>query len=653
MLRLAILLRAASAQDVFLKARRDESAATSACQGSVIGSRVAAGDCSDLYAEFEMWTVPTAVGEAGHITLASNPKLCLDFVCDQDPCFKSGSYGPNAVLAECSEASPTFLLQQGFLGMEDATVTVASQGVAPTKDYCLDLRGGHDVQAYPCVGSANQRWSIGKSSRIIVGGGSSQGWCVAGCSDIPAPVLAFCPRFHPIRDAGVYDPSGPLLDDNGIWHQWEDKGAWSHWTSRDLIHWNGTFDKSTNFGGDTGSVSPTPAGVFAFWPIMSGPNKGDIGSSKSLDDGVNTWEDRGPTIPWPSRINTGYRDPVRAFQYEKKWWVGVGCGNKEEGAQFCLFEAEDDSLANFTDRGSLYTTNITYGEVDGNIVWQPNNVSADMMECPDFFPLGDKWVLIGSLYKTNQWWVGTLSGNPPRFNPERVGILDYGNGYAAKTGSTMVQSGSTRRLVFGFTGWSEPTMAPNCGRSLIHARELGVRGNMLTIAPIPEMEILRKEGTFAGGRFSAHPSEEPPVLATGSQVELRIRCTGMASAKASGATGRVGVRTLATRTGDSYLEIGYDFSSDAMYADHSKCCKDPNSIVQRAPLHVGDMKDDTFDLAVFVDGGLVESFASDLVALTPLVAPDSSAAAEEDRRSMLVNDIPELSCTAESWQLEY
>ena len=68
-------------------------------------------------------------------------------------------------------------------------------------------------------------------------------------------------------------------------------------------------------------------------------------------------------------------------------------------------------------------------QVDSDIVWQPRNVSANMMECPDLFPLGDKWVLIGSLYKTNQWWVGTLAGNPPRFTPDQVGILDYGNGY--------------------------------------------------------------------------------------------------------------------------------------------------------------------------------------------------------------------------------
>ena len=60
---------------------------------------------------------------------------------------------------------------------------------------------------------------------------------------------------------------GPLLDATGLWHTWEDDGAWSHWTSKDLIHWSGSFrENTTHFGGDTGSVSPTPSGVYAFWP---------------------------------------------------------------------------------------------------------------------------------------------------------------------------------------------------------------------------------------------------------------------------------------------------------------------------------------------------------------------------------------------------
>ena len=130
----------------------------------------------------------------------------------------------------------------------------------------------------------------------------------------PPPPNPFCATFHPIHAPGVYDPSGPLLDNSGVWHTWEDDGSWSHWTSTDLIHWNGSFSDSTNFGGDTGSVSPTPSGVYAFWPIMGGPGAGAIGSAKATSVNLTSWDHRGPTIPMPARINTGYRDPVRAFE---------------------------------------------------------------------------------------------------------------------------------------------------------------------------------------------------------------------------------------------------------------------------------------------------------------------------------------------------
>ena len=343
------------------------------------------------------------------------------------------------------------------------------------------------------------------------------------------------------------------------------------------------------------------------------------------------------------------RDPVRAFEYNGKWYVGVGCGSKEEGAQFCLFEAGDDTLANFTDRGSLYTTNVTFGEVDKNIVWQPTNVSADMMECPDLFPLGDKHVLIASLYKTNQWWVGTLAGDPPRFTPERVGILDYGNGYAAKTGSEWVQNGTTRRLVFGFTGWAEPTMPAGCGRALIIPRELTVVGSELVTSPIPETVVLRSSARFHTTDVGAGAD-----VAKGSQVELRLNCSGLgfASTVAGQRSGKVGVRTLQSAGGEAFTEIGYDFDKEAFYADHSACCGKPNAVVQRAGLPVAQLGE-AFEITVFVDGGLIEAFAGGKV-ITPLVAPDPSNGAPEDRVSTVTNSAsPAVACALESWELKY
>ena len=61
--------------------------------------------------------------------------------------------------------------------------------------------------------------------------------------------------------------TGPVQDTAGKWHLWEDEGGWSNFTSLDLMHWNGTLKSTTHMNGLTGSVSPTPSGVYAFWLV--------------------------------------------------------------------------------------------------------------------------------------------------------------------------------------------------------------------------------------------------------------------------------------------------------------------------------------------------------------------------------------------------
>ena len=50
--------------------------------------------------------------------------------------------------------------------------------------------------------------------------------------------------------------------------------------------------------------------------------------------------------------------------------------------------------------------------------------------------------------------------------------------------------------------------------------------------------------------------------------------------------GKIAVRTLASKDGKYYTEIGYDLSNADMpfYVDHSHCCTAPNNITQRAIL---------------------------------------------------------------------
>lgn len=57
----------------------------------------------------------------------------------------------------------------------------------------------------------------------------------------------------------------------------------------------------------------------------------------------------------------------------------------------------------------------------------------DMWECPDFFPIGDKHVLIYSTQGKTFWHADTLDTAAMIFHPERDGILDNGSFYAPKT----------------------------------------------------------------------------------------------------------------------------------------------------------------------------------------------------------------------------
>jgi len=257
-------------------------------------------------------------------------------------------------------------------------------------------------------------------------------------------------------------------------------------------------------------------------------------------------------------------------------------------------------------------------------------------------------VLIGSLYKTNQWWVGTLAGDPPRFTPDKVGILDYGNGYAAKTGTTFVQGGDSRRLVFGFTGWSEPTMPHGCGRALIIPRELIVSGSELLIRPIPEAAVLRVPTSHRTAHVTASGSA---AIASGSQVEVRLLCALFAEAEPPKA-GKTGIRTLSTADGSQYTEIGYDWAKQLFYVDHAKCCSaTPSSILQTAPLAIGALGP-ALNLSVYVDGGLIEAFLGGKV-ITPLVAPDPAAGLPPQRTTSVVETSGGVSCHVESWQLAY
>lgn len=596
----------------------------------------------------EQWTtVPSSPSNAVPIVSSAEAEQCWQFTktsgtvtCD----------GLCVVLGDCSNAStPTFYI-------ENERIKVASPPAQA--GWCLDQNtAALYIQVYPnCIdGDTHQNWAVNSTSHHIQELWTGEKLCIGippaynpqTCPTPPPPPGAeFCYQYHSVHAANIYDPSGPFITPNGVWNVWEDMQGWGHYQSTDLLHWT-LVGNPTGFGGLTGSIAITPSGFYAFWP------EGDqSGVDKAVStDTVNftTWDIQGRVITKPSMAGNNFRDPLRAFQYANNWYVGVGCNDNGQSANLCLFQASDDTLSNFTFVGSMYSTNITYGQMNSDIVWVNTSVQAIMMECPDIYALGSKYMLIGSLYTTNQWWIGTVSGNPPQFTAENVGIMDYGNGYAAKTGTTFASGSNDRRVVFGFTGWNEPTADSVCGRALIIPRDITLAADALSprINPIPELNTLKNTSSITTVRS---PSSTGPLL-NGSQVYISMECTY----DAYPSTGKVYTRVLGSASGtftNDWTEIGYDFATNSLYVDHSNCCANANTIIQHAPLlNPGNALNGLVNITILVDGGLIESFLNGIVTITALINPDVNAGLPNDRTNIFTSTAANVQCTTNAWQL--
>ena len=361
------------------------------------------------------------------------------------------------------------------------------------------------------------------------------------------------------------------------------------------------------------------------------------------------------------------------------FYVGVGSGyggeNNSTGlpgsGTGCLawFRASSSNLSAFEYVGCLMTNNHTTGHIDpATVAWQDDDRVAAFVECPDVFPLGDKHVLIASLYNwkaggyyTNEYWVGSIVNNT-RFVTDQRGLLDYGQYYAARTGSEN-QSPTERRVLFSATGWHNPP-GTNC-KTQVHLIPRDIRLDdqaRLTFNPIPEIATLRTgvsrvlpPETFKRG---ARGGVATATGVMGTLVEINLTCVGI---PANGPHGRVGVEILATTNGSSSTFVGYDYDTKRLVVDHTHSSSSDNSnsinsnnayqmgkaasppIVQTAPLAGGVESDGgAIEVYVLVDGALVESFLNRRAVISSWVSEvmsDTSPSAYN--RTVLVAPVPE------------
>ena len=244
------------------------------------------------------------------------------------------------------------------------------------------------------------------------------------------------PQFHYTPYQGwINDPAG-LIEWNGhhqLFSQFNPVAPlwgpmhWSHADSSDAVHWrelpvalyppypdnpldtSGRYTGSAVLDKDTGALQVifTDATDTALHPNLLA----EVVSTAKSSDGINFPLYSGNPIiaAPPSDSPSGFRDPkVFLDTTDNIWKMVVGSGDTTSG-KVQLYKSTDPNLLTWEYVGVLF-------EGDGS--------TGTMWECPNFFPLGGKWVLFYGGDGLGWYEVGTFNGT--KFTSEKLGLLDAG-----------------------------------------------------------------------------------------------------------------------------------------------------------------------------------------------------------------------------------
>jgi beta-fructofuranosidase len=307
------------------------------------------------------------------------------------------------------------------------------------------------------------------------------------------------PIFHVMSPAQwMNDPNGPIYY-QGVYHLFyqltpfsDESGIkyWGHVRSHDLVKWE-QLPIAIAPSGDQGEDS-----IWSGCCTLNGLGQPmifytSIGRGKSAFDQAAQWAAIGdddlihwrkspanPVLSDARNVQKIYdwRDPFIFHDGKKTFLVTGGHMARDRQAAVNIYEAENPELTQWKHRG---------------VMFQHPDAGAPTVECPNFFKLGDQWVLFVSPYGNVQYFVGDFDAATCRFTARTRALLDYGSSFYAP--NTM-QVPDGRRLVWGWLngfpsgrGWNGCLSLP---RQLSFSRDGQLRQN-----PAPQLTKLRGKMT--------------------------------------------------------------------------------------------------------------------------------------------------------------
>lgn len=416
------------------------------------------------------------------------------------------------------------------------------------------------------------------------------------------------PQYHLLPAANwMNDPNGPIFwrGQYHMFYQYNPHAAvaaemhWGHAVSPDMVHWRHL----------PVALAPTPGGPDAAgcWTGTAVPDGDRVAvlyagvasapeNEATIRDGAHSLRESqclafssgdlthwtkvpNPVIaaPPPGLDVTGFRDPV-PWRQGDTWYCAVGSGIRGQGGAVLLYRSSDLYHWNY-----LHT--LHHGDPTASSVADPV-ASGDMWECPDFFPLGDKYVLLYSTERKVYWEVGTFDKRDLRFHTETRGLLDHGSYYAMK--SMVDEKG--RRILWG---WVQETRNP------AECKAAGWAGAMA----LPRVLSLGPDNTL---RMDVPP--EFASLRTGTQKSIKDRageiiCKFKVGHSACGLELRSGTTSL--------FDIHYEGG--------------PSATIGGKAVPLSPDRDGLASVRLFVDGSIIETFVNNQEAVTTRCYTPSSA----------------------------
>ncbi|MGC8930942.1 MAG: glycoside hydrolase family 32 protein [Dictyoglomus sp.] len=321
--------------------------------------------------------------------------------------------------------------------------------------------------------------------------------------------------YHLMGEYGwINDPNG-FIYFNGIYHCFYQHNPfnscwgptyWGHAISEDLVKWqylpialapDSEYDKDGCF---SGSAIERDGKIYILYTGHVKKSDEEYMQTQCLawsTDTINFIKYEGNPVIGLDKIPGGaskkdFRDP-KVFKRGDKYYVLVASKDLNGKGQILFYESHNLIDWNFV-----------------NILFKSDIDREHILECPDFFSIDNKDVLIFSIqYIENnkvvrsetRYCTGLIDWNKGVFNLEYCDLIDYGTHFYAP--QTTLGKNGCRVMIAWMDVWERefPThkLGHNWAGALILPREIYLKGNKLFFRPIKEIEKYRKnEQIFEG-----------------------------------------------------------------------------------------------------------------------------------------------------------